>query len=106
MTRTVKLSEKVVAELSSLAMDRCEVVMRDVLQLVDDPQQKMVLSTNVSALMFGMAARFLQHHFKQKDGEMPPFDKAVDAVVYHVAKLAKETPPPYAGRLALKDAGE
>lgn len=89
-----KLSEKVIVELSSLAIDRCEVVMRDVLQLIDDPQQKMVLATNVAALMFGMAARFLQHHVYREDGSEPDFSKAVDAVVFHVTKLALETPAP------------
>jgi hypothetical protein len=88
-----KLTERAVIELTDLAMDRCGVVMRDVLQLIYDPQQKMILSTNVAALMFGMAARFLQHHWYQKDGNEPEFSKAVDAVVFHVAKLAVETPP-------------
>lgn len=89
-----KLSEAVVVDLSGVAMDRCNVVMRDILQLVDDPQQKMIVSTNVAALLFGLAARLLQHHIADKDGAMPEWPKAVDAVVYHVAKLALETPPP------------
>jgi len=88
-----KLSEATIIELSSLAMDRCEVVMRDVLQLVDHPQQKMVLSTNVAALMFGLAARFMQHDYKRDHGQMPPFNNAVDAIVFHVAKIAIANPP-------------
>ena len=92
----MKLSERVVEDLSGVAMERCRTVMMDVLQLIDDPQQKMVLSTNVAALMFGLAARFLQHDYAAKEGkgEMAPFEKAVDAIVYHVAKLAIENPPP------------
>ncbi len=89
-----KLSEKIVIELSELAMDRCKVVLMDVLQLVEDSQQKMIISTNVGALLFGLAGRFLQHHFEKQDGELVPWDKAVNATVHHVAKLAIENPPP------------
>lgn len=89
----MKLSEKAVEDLSTLAMERCRTVMIDVLQLIDDPQQKMIASTNVAALMFGLAARFLQYDYKAKNGCMPPFEKAVDAVTFHVAKLAIENPP-------------
>lgn len=90
----MKLSEKAIEDLSTLAMDRCRSVMMDVLQLVDDTQQKMVVSTNCGALMFGLAARFLQYDCRDKDGSILPFEKAVDAVVYHVAKLALAEPPP------------
>lgn len=90
----MKLSVRTIEDLSGTAMDRCLTVMKDVLQLIDDPQQRMIVATNVGALMFGLAARSLQHHYKAKAGEMLPFEKAVDAVTYHVAKLAIESPPP------------
>lgn len=89
-----KLSEAVVVELSELAMDRCKAAMMDVLQLVDDSQQKMIISTNVGALLFGLAGRLLQHHFEKQDGEKLPWDKAVNATIHYVAKLAIENPPP------------
>lgn len=103
----VKLPVKTIEDLSTLAMDRCTPVMNGVLQLVEDEQQKMIVATNVAAMMFGLAARFLQYHYCEAHGEEIDFPKAVDAVVFHVAKLALETPaPPLSARKDASRAGQ
>lgn len=86
--------ERTVIDLSDLALDRCEAAMKGILQLLDSSQQKMIVSTNVAALMFGFVACFLQDHYEKKDGKKMPFDTAVDAAIHYVAKLAKENPRP------------
>lgn len=90
------LSEQAVIDLSSVAIDRCEQAMKDVLQLVDNDQQRMIIAVNASALIFGMAACFLQDHYEKKMGQKIPWDTAVNNTVNYIAKMAIETPRPVA----------
>lgn len=89
-----KIDPKIVEDLSTLAMERCEGVLKDVLQLIDHPSDAMVLCTNVSALTFGMAARFLQIDASSAGVETVPFIEYFDALVLKVRELVIENPPP------------
>jgi hypothetical protein len=88
-----KLSDEEINDLAAHAVRRCERYLRGVLQLVDDPHQKMVVATNVAAFGFGLAARFAQHGYRERHGNAPEFADCADAVVGRVLQLAKQNPP-------------
>lgn len=90
------LSEQAIIDLSSVAIDRCEKALKDVLQLVDNDKQRMIIAVNASALIFGMAACFLQDHYEKTNGAKIPWDTAVNNAVHYIAKMAIETPRPAA----------
>ena len=89
-----KLSEEAIDDLAERAVRRCERYLRDALQFVDDHDQKMIVATRVAAFGFGLAARFAQHGYREKHGDMPEFAECAEVVVGHVLLLAKQNPPP------------
>jgi hypothetical protein len=86
------LDEQAIADLADHLSNIVGRKMADTLRLADDNSQRMFISTQVAALAFGMAARFMQISAAEK-GLSFEWDESLYAIVSHVSKLAIDNPP-------------